>query len=83
MFALQAESSRMKKEELEVEQVVHHKLPAYVANMDRLGDSELWVPAGEELGRGSATFTGLGVSFPCLLPRESMQKDIQAEILVT
>ncbi|XP_069629533.1 WD repeat-containing protein 91 isoform X2 [Haliaeetus albicilla] len=42
LFALQAESSRMKKEELEVEQaVVHHKLPAYVANMDRLGDSEL------------------------------------------
>ncbi|OXB75397.1 UNVERIFIED_CONTAM: hypothetical protein H355_010599 [Colinus virginianus] len=42
LFALQAESSRMKKEELEVkEAVVHHKLPAYVANMDRLGDSEL------------------------------------------
>ncbi|KFP74082.1 WD repeat-containing protein 91, partial [Apaloderma vittatum] len=42
LFALQAESSRMKKEELEAEQaVVHHKLPAYVANMDRLGDSEL------------------------------------------
>ncbi|NWR76891.1 WDR91 protein, partial [Centropus unirufus] len=42
LFALQAESSRMKKEELEGEQaVVHHKLPAYVANMDRLGDSEL------------------------------------------
>ncbi|NXR08821.1 WDR91 protein, partial [Semnornis frantzii] len=42
LFALQAESSRMKKEELEMDQaVVHHKLPAYVANMDRLGDSEL------------------------------------------
>uniref|UniRef100_A0A8D2NS76 WD repeat-containing protein 91 n=1 Tax=Zosterops lateralis melanops TaxID=1220523 RepID=A0A8D2NS76_ZOSLA len=42
LFALQAESSRMKKEELEMEQtVMHHKLPAYVANMDRLGDSEL------------------------------------------
>ncbi|KGL76069.1 WD repeat-containing protein 91, partial [Tinamus guttatus] len=42
LFALQAESSRVKKEELEVEEaVVHHKLPAYVANMDRLGDSEL------------------------------------------
>uniref|UniRef100_A0A8C4UH26 WD repeat-containing protein 91 n=1 Tax=Falco tinnunculus TaxID=100819 RepID=A0A8C4UH26_FALTI len=42
LFALQAESSRMKKEEFQVEQaVVHHKLPAYVANMDRLGDSEL------------------------------------------
>lgn len=35
---------------------MHHKLPAYVANMDRLGDSELWVPAGEELGTGFAAF---------------------------
>nr|XP_025041818.1 WD repeat-containing protein 91 isoform X2 [Pelodiscus sinensis] len=47
LFALQAETYRMKKEELqqqqqqEEESVVHHKLPAYVANMDRLGDSEL------------------------------------------
>ncbi|XP_072722933.1 cell cycle regulator of non-homologous end joining isoform X3 [Ciconia boyciana] len=42
LFALQAESSCMKKEELELEgAAVHHKLPAYVANMDRLGDSEL------------------------------------------
>uniref|UniRef100_A0A8C3J8E9 WD repeat-containing protein 91 n=1 Tax=Calidris pygmaea TaxID=425635 RepID=A0A8C3J8E9_9CHAR len=45
LFALQAESSRLKKEELEVEQaVVHHKLPAYV----------------EEPGTGSAVFIGLG-----------------------
>ncbi|XP_074867284.1 WD repeat-containing protein 91 isoform X3 [Carettochelys insculpta] len=44
LFALQAEAYRLKKEELqqeEEESVVHHKLPAYVANMDRLGDSEL------------------------------------------
>lgn len=39
---------------------MHHKLPAYVANMDRLGDSELWVPAGEELGTGSAAFVRSG-----------------------
>ncbi|KAH1187203.1 hypothetical protein KIL84_019952 [Mauremys mutica] len=43
LFALQAETYRMKKEELqqEEESVVHHRLPAYVSNMDRLGDSEL------------------------------------------
>ncbi|XP_043401152.1 WD repeat-containing protein 91 isoform X5 [Chelonia mydas] len=44
LFALQAETCRMKKEEQqqqEEESVVHHKLPAYVSNMDRLGDSEL------------------------------------------
>ncbi|XP_069759353.1 WD repeat-containing protein 91 isoform X2 [Narcine bancroftii] len=36
LFALQPES-RMKKEE----EMIHHKLPYYVQNMDRLGDSEL------------------------------------------
>uniref|UniRef100_A0A8C3FE81 WD repeat-containing protein 91 n=1 Tax=Chrysemys picta bellii TaxID=8478 RepID=A0A8C3FE81_CHRPI len=44
LFALQAETYRMKKEELqqeEEESVVHHRLPAYVSNMDRLGDCEL------------------------------------------
>ncbi|XP_030404289.1 WD repeat-containing protein 91 isoform X1 [Gopherus evgoodei] len=45
LFALQAETYRMKKEEpqqqQEEESVVHHRLPAYVSNMDRLGDSEL------------------------------------------
>uniref|UniRef100_A0A8D0GFV3 WD repeat-containing protein 91 n=1 Tax=Sphenodon punctatus TaxID=8508 RepID=A0A8D0GFV3_SPHPU len=44
LFALQAETYRMKKEqyqEEEEETLVHHKLPPYVSNMDRLGDSEL------------------------------------------
>ncbi|XP_019370514.1 PREDICTED: WD repeat-containing protein 91 isoform X1 [Gavialis gangeticus] len=44
LFALQAESYRMKKEEQQQEaeeSIAHHKLPAYVASMDRLGDSEL------------------------------------------
>uniref|UniRef100_F7G5G2 WD repeat-containing protein 91 n=1 Tax=Ornithorhynchus anatinus TaxID=9258 RepID=F7G5G2_ORNAN len=45
LFALQAESYRLKKEEQqqpeEEEATVHHKLPTYVSNMDRLGDSEL------------------------------------------
>ncbi|XP_015217801.2 WD repeat-containing protein 91 [Lepisosteus oculatus] len=37
VFALQAEQPRQKRDE----DVVHHKLPSYVQNMDRLGDSEL------------------------------------------
>ncbi|XP_027698170.1 WD repeat-containing protein 91 isoform X2 [Vombatus ursinus] len=44
LFALQAEIHRMKKEEQQLEEeeaVVQHKLPHYVSNMDRLGDSEL------------------------------------------
>lgn len=38
LFALQTES----REQREGEEIVHHKLPAYVQNMDRLGDTELW-----------------------------------------
>ncbi|XP_069927433.1 WD repeat-containing protein 91 isoform X2 [Oryctolagus cuniculus] len=44
LFALQAEVHRLKKEEHppeEEEALVQHKLPPYVSNMDRLGDSEL------------------------------------------
>ncbi|XP_063785091.1 WD repeat-containing protein 91 [Pseudophryne corroboree] len=39
LFALQAEAHRLRKES--DDPVVHHKLPHYVCNMDRLGDSEL------------------------------------------
>ncbi|XP_014390628.1 PREDICTED: WD repeat-containing protein 91 [Myotis brandtii] len=44
LFALQAEIHRLKKEEQQPEEekaMVQHKLPPYVSNMDRLGDSEL------------------------------------------
>ncbi|KAG8523359.1 WD repeat-containing protein 91 [Galemys pyrenaicus] len=44
LFALQAEINRLKKEEQQPEEeeaLVQHKLPPYVSNMDRLGDSEL------------------------------------------
>lgn len=36
LFALQGESRPKKAEEM-----LHHKLPAYVQHMDRLGDTEL------------------------------------------
>ncbi|XP_029453098.1 WD repeat-containing protein 91 [Rhinatrema bivittatum] len=39
LFAVQAEMPRLRKEN--EEGCTHHKLPAYVSNMDRLGDSEL------------------------------------------
>ncbi|XP_049749319.1 WD repeat-containing protein 91 [Elephas maximus indicus] len=44
LFALQAEIHRLKKEEQPPEEdqaLAQHKLPPYVSNMDRLGDSEL------------------------------------------
>ncbi|KAB0344197.1 hypothetical protein FD754_021123 [Muntiacus muntjak] len=44
LFALQAEIHRLKKEEQQPEEeeaLVQHRLPPYVSNMDRLGDSEL------------------------------------------
>uniref|UniRef100_A0A2K6GMF1 WD repeat-containing protein 91 n=1 Tax=Propithecus coquereli TaxID=379532 RepID=A0A2K6GMF1_PROCO len=44
LFALQAEIHRLRKEEQQPEEeeaLVQHKLPPYVSNMDRLGDSEL------------------------------------------
>ncbi|XP_026550172.1 WD repeat-containing protein 91 isoform X1 [Notechis scutatus] len=44
LFALQAEYSHIKKEELQEEEedlTLQHKLPQYVVNMDHLGDSEL------------------------------------------
>uniref|UniRef100_A0A4W6F676 WD repeat-containing protein 91 n=1 Tax=Lates calcarifer TaxID=8187 RepID=A0A4W6F676_LATCA len=37
LFALQTES----RDQREGDEMVHHKLPAYVQNMDRLGDTEL------------------------------------------
>ncbi|XP_068134058.1 WD repeat-containing protein 91 isoform X1 [Hyperolius riggenbachi] len=40
LFALQAETHRLKKEG-DDGPTVHHKLPHYVSNMDRLGDSDL------------------------------------------
>nr|XP_019606368.1 PREDICTED: WD repeat-containing protein 91 [Rhinolophus sinicus] len=44
LFALQAEVHRLKKEEQQPEEEqasIQHKLPPYVSNMDRLGDSDL------------------------------------------
>lgn len=52
LFALQAEIHRLKKEEQQPEEeeaLVQHRLPSYVSNMDRLGDSELWVCAAPTL----------------------------------
>lgn len=40
LFALQMESRDPK----DGDEVVHHKLPLYIQNMDRLGDTELWEP---------------------------------------
>uniref|UniRef100_A0A8D0D8P0 WD repeat-containing protein 91 n=1 Tax=Sander lucioperca TaxID=283035 RepID=A0A8D0D8P0_SANLU len=41
LFVLQTES----RDQREGDVMVHHKLPVYVQNMDRLGDTELWLPS--------------------------------------
>lgn len=38
LFALQTES----RDQRDRDEMIHHKLPTYVQNMDRLGDTELW-----------------------------------------
>lgn len=38
LFALQMES----RDQKDGDEIVHHKLPGYVQNMDRLGDTDLW-----------------------------------------
>lgn len=38
LFALQTES----RDQKDGDEAVQHKLPLYVQNMDRLGDTELW-----------------------------------------
>uniref|UniRef100_A0A7N8WNM2 WD repeat-containing protein 91 n=1 Tax=Mastacembelus armatus TaxID=205130 RepID=A0A7N8WNM2_9TELE len=45
LFALQTES----RDQRDGDEMVHHKLPAYVQNMDRLGDTELQASSGEQL----------------------------------
>lgn len=37
LFALQTES----RDQRDRDEMIHHKLPTYVQNMDRLGDTEL------------------------------------------
>ncbi|XP_068134061.1 WD repeat-containing protein 91 isoform X2 [Hyperolius riggenbachi] len=49
LFALQAETHRLKKEG-DDGPTVHHKLPHYVSNMDRLGDSDLMVSSQRNTG---------------------------------
>uniref|UniRef100_A0A8C4ENG2 WD repeat-containing protein 91 n=1 Tax=Dicentrarchus labrax TaxID=13489 RepID=A0A8C4ENG2_DICLA len=48
LFALQTES----RDQRDGDEMVHHKLPVYVQNMDRLGDTELEPPEGREEGGG-------------------------------
>nr|AAF29021.1 HSPC049 [Homo sapiens] len=70
LFALQAEIHRLKKEEQQPEEeeaLVQHKLPPYVSNMDRLGDSELAMVCSQ---RNASLSQSLRVGFlSSLLPQ--------------
>ncbi|XP_051886386.1 WD repeat-containing protein 91 isoform X3 [Pristis pectinata] len=64
LFAMQAEA-KMKKEE----EVVHHKLPYYVQNMDRLGDSELDLMSSQRTSSPMPSQTKAGSFLSMLLPQ--------------
>ncbi|XP_078424554.1 WD repeat-containing protein 91 isoform X1 [Cetorhinus maximus] len=64
LFALQAEP-RMKKEE----EMIHHKLPPYVQNMDRLGDSELDLMSSQRASSLLCPQTKAGSFLSLLLPQ--------------
>ncbi|XP_062914387.1 WD repeat-containing protein 91 [Mobula hypostoma] len=64
LFALQAEA-KMKKEE----EVIHHKLPYYVQNMDRLGDSELDLMSSQRTSSPMPSQTKAGSFLSMLLPQ--------------
>ncbi|XP_067907187.1 WD repeat-containing protein 91 isoform X1 [Heterodontus francisci] len=63
LFALQAES-RMKKEE-----IIHHKLPPYIQNMDRLGDSEFDLMSSQRTSSLLSSQTKAGSFLSLLLPQ--------------
>ncbi|XP_078527025.1 WD repeat-containing protein 91 isoform X2 [Lissotriton helveticus] len=65
LFSLQAEACRLKKEE--EEEPMHHKLPAYVSNMDRLMDSELAMTSVQR--NPSLTLQTRGSFLSSLLPQ--------------
>ncbi|XP_078064835.1 WD repeat-containing protein 91-like, partial [Mustelus asterias] len=64
LFALQAEP-RMKKEE----ETIHHKLPPYIQNMDRLGDSELDLMSSQRASSLVSSQTKTGSFLSLLLPQ--------------
>uniref|UniRef100_A0A8C4X518 WD repeat-containing protein 91 n=1 Tax=Erpetoichthys calabaricus TaxID=27687 RepID=A0A8C4X518_ERPCA len=51
VFALQADQTRLRKEE----EHLHHRLPSYVQNMDRLADTELYVASFYQRNSNLAT----------------------------
>uniref|UniRef100_A0A4W6F2U4 WD repeat-containing protein 91 n=1 Tax=Lates calcarifer TaxID=8187 RepID=A0A4W6F2U4_LATCA len=60
LFALQTES----RDQREGDEMVHHKLPAYVQNMDRLGDTELQTSSSEPASLQSQQSTNQATNQP-------------------
>ncbi|XP_067856076.1 WD repeat-containing protein 91 isoform X2 [Heptranchias perlo] len=64
LFAVQAEP-RIKREE----EMIHHKLPPYIQNMDRLGDSELDLMSSQRASSLLSSQTKAGSFLSLLLPQ--------------
>lgn len=64
LFAMQAEPRTKKEEEM-----IHHKLPYYVQNMDRLGDSELDLMSSQRTSSPMPSQTKAGSFLSMLLPQ--------------
>ncbi|XP_060695514.1 WD repeat-containing protein 91 isoform X1 [Hemiscyllium ocellatum] len=64
LFAAQAEP-RLRKEE----EMIHHKLPPYIQNMDRLGDSELELMSSQRASSVMSSQSKAGSFLSLLLPQ--------------
>uniref|UniRef100_A0A8D3CL88 WD repeat-containing protein 91 n=1 Tax=Scophthalmus maximus TaxID=52904 RepID=A0A8D3CL88_SCOMX len=60
VFALQMEP----RDQRDADEMVHHKLPPYVQNMDRLGDTELQASSSEPVSSQSQQSTNQATSHP-------------------
>uniref|UniRef100_A0A8C9ZQT4 WD repeat-containing protein 91 n=1 Tax=Sander lucioperca TaxID=283035 RepID=A0A8C9ZQT4_SANLU len=73
LFVLQTES----RDQREGDVMVHHKLPVYVQNMDRLGDTELQASTSEPASSQSQQLTNQSTNQPTNQPSHPRHKRIQ------
>uniref|UniRef100_A0A8P4FWK1 WD repeat-containing protein 91 n=1 Tax=Dicentrarchus labrax TaxID=13489 RepID=A0A8P4FWK1_DICLA len=73
LFALQTES----RDQRDGDEMVHHKLPVYVQNMDRLGDTELQASTSEPVSSQSQQSTNQSTNQPASQSTHPRHKRIQ------
>uniref|UniRef100_A0A6I8RSE2 WD repeat-containing protein 91 n=1 Tax=Xenopus tropicalis TaxID=8364 RepID=A0A6I8RSE2_XENTR len=80
LFALQAETYRLRKDGPS-EPLVLHKLPHYVSNMDRLGDSELELVGGTKEVRSSPNILGVPGTESSMVQQRHKRQQERKELL--